>query len=72
MYLFNYSIYNSESLTNCTNYKSNKTDKMPQGLKVAYHQLDLAIEKYYRSKPFENDQEKLEYLFKLYEEMTAK
>jgi len=45
---------------------------MPQGLKEAHHQLDLAIEKCYRSKPFANDEERLEYLFKLYEEMIAK
>lgn len=44
-------------------------DKMPKGLKEAHHQLDLAIEKCYRIKPFENDEERLEYLFKLYEEM---
>jgi len=44
-------------------------NKMPQGLKEAHHQLDLAIEKCYRNKPFENDEERLEYLFKLYEEM---
>jgi hypothetical protein len=44
-------------------------DKMPQDLKEAHHQLDLAIEKCYRNKPFENDEERLEYLFKLYEEM---
>ena len=47
-------------------------DKMPQGLKDAHHQLDLAIEQCYRKKPFENDEERLEYLFKLYEEMIAK
>ncbi len=47
-------------------------DKMPKGLKEAHHQLDLAIEKCYRNKPFENDEERLEYLFKLYEEMTSK
>lgn len=47
-------------------------DKMPQGLKEAHHQLDLAIEKCYRNKPFENDEERLEYLFKLYEEMIEK
>ncbi len=47
-------------------------DKMPKGLKEAHHQLDLAIEKCYRNKPFENDEERLEYLFKLYEEMTVK
>ena len=44
-------------------------DKMPKGLKEAHYQLDLAIEKCYRNKPFENDEERLEYLFKLYEEM---
>ena len=44
-------------------------DKMPQGLKEAHHQLDLAIERCYRKKPFESDEERLEYLFKLYEEM---
>jgi hypothetical protein len=47
-------------------------DKMPKELKEAHHQLDLAIEKCYRNKPFENDEERLEYLFKLYEEMTSK
>ncbi|MBE0499349.1 MAG: class I SAM-dependent DNA methyltransferase [Campylobacterales bacterium] len=47
-------------------------DKMPEGLKEAHHQLDLAIERCYRAKPFESDEERLEYLFKLYEEMTAK
>lgn len=47
-------------------------NKMPEDLKEAHHQLDLAIEKCYRAKPFENDEERLEYLFKLYEEMTQK
>ncbi|WP_331775940.1 class I SAM-dependent DNA methyltransferase [Sulfurospirillum sp. 1612] len=47
-------------------------NKMPQGLKQAHHALDLAIEKCYRTKPFENDEERLEYLFKMYKEMTAK
>ena len=47
-------------------------DKMPQGLEEAHNQLDLAIEKCYRNKPFEDDEERLEYLFKLYEKMIAK
>ncbi len=47
-------------------------DKMPAGLKEAHHQLDLAIERCYRLKPFESDIERLEYLFKMYEEMTTK
>jgi hypothetical protein len=44
-------------------------DKMPAGLKEAHHNLDLAIERIYRSKPFTSDKERLEYLFKLYERM---
>ncbi len=44
-------------------------DKMPDGLREAHHQNDLAIERCYRSKPFESDEERLEYLFKLYEKM---
>lgn len=45
-------------------------DKMPQGLRDAHHSLDLAIEKCYRSAPFENDEKRLEHLFKRYEIMT--
>jgi hypothetical protein len=44
-------------------------DKMPDGLREAHHHLDLAVERCYRTKPFESDEERLEYLFKLYEQM---
>lgn len=44
-------------------------EKMPDGLLEAHHQLDLAVERCYRAKPFETDEERLEYLFKLYEQM---
>jgi len=44
-------------------------EKMPNGLREVHHQLDLAVERCYRSKPFESDEERLEYLFKLYEQM---
>lgn len=47
-------------------------DKMPDGLREAHHNLDLAIEQCYRKKPFTSDEERLEYLFGLYEEMIAK
>ncbi|MFA5688324.1 MAG: DNA methyltransferase [Kiritimatiellales bacterium] len=47
-------------------------DKMPAGLREAHHQLDFAVDRIYRSKPFASDEERLEHLFKLYEEMTAK
>jgi len=46
-------------------------DKMPEDLREAHRQNDLAIERCYRSKPFESDEERLEYLFKLYEKMIA-
>ena len=44
-------------------------DKMPEGLREAHHQNDLAVERCYRSTPFNSDEERLEYLFKLYEKM---
>jgi len=47
-------------------------DKMPAWLKQAHHELDLAIERCYRLKPFESDEERLEYLFALYEKMIKK
>lgn len=47
-------------------------DKMPEGLREAHRQNDLAVERCYRLKPFDSDEERLEYLFKLYEQMIAK
>lgn len=47
-------------------------DKMPKDLLEAHKQLDFAVEQCYRSKPFTSDEERLECLFKLYEEMTNK
>jgi hypothetical protein len=44
--------------------------KMPKGLKQAHEELDRAVEQCYRLQPFTSDTERLEYLFKLYEEMT--
>ncbi|RLC21172.1 MAG: class I SAM-dependent DNA methyltransferase [Deltaproteobacteria bacterium] len=44
-------------------------DNMPDGLRQAHHEMDMAVEQYYRKRPFENDEERLEYLFNLYEEM---
>ena len=46
-------------------------DKMPEGLKEAHKQNDLVVERCYRSTPFNSDEERLEYLFKLYEKMIA-
>ncbi len=44
-------------------------DKMPEGLRQAHHEMDLAVEQCYRKKLFKSDEERLEYLFKRYEEM---
>lgn len=45
--------------------------KMPIGLKKAHSDLDQAVERCYRSKPFTTDEERLDYLFTLYEEITS-
>ena len=45
---------------------------MPLGLKRAHKELDAAIERCYRLQPFTSDTERLEYLFKLYEDMLQK
>lgn len=47
-------------------------DKMPKGLRQAHEELDRAVEQCYRLQPFTSDTERLEYLFKMYEEMTTK
>ena len=44
---------------------------MPDGLRAAHHELDLAVELCYRKTPFTSDEERLAYLFKLYEKMIA-
>ena len=47
-------------------------ESMPIDLKVAHQALDIAVEQCYRPEPFSSDEERLEYLFKLYEKMTKK
>lgn len=47
-------------------------ETMPDELKEAHHQLDLAVERIYRPEPFTSDEERLEHLFKLYTKMTKK
>ena len=45
-------------------------ETMPEELREAHHRLDLAVERCYRPEPFTSDEERLEYLFKLYVKMT--
>ena len=47
-------------------------ESMPEELREAHHQLDLAVERIYRPEPFTSDEERLEHLFKLYAKMTKK
>lgn len=46
-------------------------DKMPDDLREAHHELDLTVDRFYRSRPYSNDEERLADLFRLYEQMTA-
>lgn len=45
-------------------------ESMPEELRDAHHQLDLVVERIYRTEPFTSDEERLEHLFKLYAKMT--
>lgn len=45
-------------------------DKMPADLRKAHCELDVAVEKLYRRKPFANDEERLAHLFKRYEKLV--
>ena len=46
-------------------------ESTPADLLSAHRELDEAVEQCYRTKPFSSDEERLEYLFALYEQMTA-
>ena len=44
---------------------------MPKALADAHRELDAAVDACYRSKPFTNELERLEFLFELYKTFTA-
>ena len=46
-------------------------DTMPAELLAAHRAMDKGVEQCYRTKPFTSDEERLEYLFALYEQMTT-
>lgn len=46
-------------------------EKFPDDLRAAHHALDLAVERCFREKPFESDEERLEFLFKQYVNLTT-
>lgn len=45
-------------------------DKMPDDLKQAHQELDLAVDHLYRRKGFESDEDRLQHLFKRYEALV--
>ena len=44
---------------------------MPANLAKAHAKLDRAVDRCYRSQPFPNERNRVEYLFKLYQKLTA-
>jgi restriction-modification enzyme MmeI-like protein len=46
-------------------------DTMPPGLRKAHMALDTAVDRLYRKEPFLSDRERVEHLFKLYENLAA-
>lgn len=46
-------------------------DKMPPGLLEAHRALDETVDRLYRARPFESDEERLKLLFSMYEEMVG-
>jgi hypothetical protein len=44
---------------------------MPPALSAAHTALDKAVDKCYRDAPFPSDRARVEYLFQLYEQLTA-
>ncbi len=46
-------------------------EKMPSSLRLAHKSLDTVVESCYTNKPFSSDEDRLEYLFVLYEKLTS-
>ena len=46
-------------------------EAMPQDLRDAHHQLDLIVDSCYRDRPFADENERLEWLLKMYDKMTV-
>lgn len=65
-------LFTRENHTEMTYGEMYNPESMPQDLKYAHQAMDIAVEQCYRPEPFTSDEERLEYLFKLYEKMTKK
>jgi len=62
-------LFARENYTEKTLAEMYNPDKMPVGLQKAHRELDLTVDRLYRSQPYKNDEERLVDLFKLYEFM---
>lgn len=71
-YLAEEVLFTRESHTEKTLAQMYDPDKMPADLRAAHHTLDLAVDSCYRDASFTNDEERLQWLFKLYETMIKK
>jgi len=60
-----------EQFSECTLGELYDPDDMPAGLLDAHKTLDEAVDRLYRTRPFESDEERLKVLFAMYEEMVA-
>jgi len=47
-------------------------DKMPEDLREVHNELDLVVDRIYRAKPYNSDEERLTDLFALYEQMIER
>ncbi|MEN9327784.1 MAG: hypothetical protein RI947_592 [Candidatus Parcubacteria bacterium] len=64
-------IFAREMHTEITLAEMYDPDKMPEDLRGAHHQNDILVDRLYRQKPYENDEERLADLFALYEKMIS-
>ena len=46
-------------------------EKMPANLRRAHADLDVVVDRIYRKRPFDSDEERLSLLFDLYQQMSA-
>jgi hypothetical protein len=61
-----------ESYQDSTLHDLYGSETMPSDLKKAHLSLDRTVEKLYREKPFESDQDRIEFLLSKYDEMVDK
>lgn len=64
-------LFSRENHTEKTLSEMYDPHKMPEDLRQAHYELDLVVDRLYRPKPYNSDEERLADLFELYEQMAA-